>query len=154
MSEREQRFKYRLDPLIRLRANERDVLRAEALQAAKEVQQRTRELEDIGRTIEHTEGALRGLVASGSEISVDAQLRMQSYLSQQRESQARKRRELTSAEQKETGVLSRLQVKQRDAKALELHKDKQRREFETVRGRSMIKSADDQWLLMRPKDKK
>ena len=154
MTEREQRFKYRLDPLMRLRANERDVLRAEALEAAKEVQQRARELEEIGRTIERTEGALRALVASGSEIPVDAQLRMQSYLSQQRESHARKRHELASAERKETGVLSRLQVKQRDARALELHKDKQRREFETVRGRSMIKSADDQWLLMRPKDKK
>jgi hypothetical protein len=154
MSDREPRFKYRLDPLMRLRASERDVLRTEALQAAQEVQQRSRELEEIGRTIERTELAQRSLVADGSEIAVDAQLRTQSYLRLQREAQARKRRELETAERKESDVLSKLLLKQRDAKALELHKDKQRRQFETVLGRSMIKSADDQWLLMRPKAKK
>jgi len=154
MSDRELRFKYRLDPLMRLRASERDVLKAEAAEAAQEVSQRTRELEEIRRTIEGTEAALRALAADGSEISVDERLRMQSYLSLQREGEKRKRRELESAEQKESGVRAKLQLKQRDAKALELHKDKQLRQFEAVRGRSMIKSADDQWLLMRPKDKK
>jgi hypothetical protein len=154
MSDREQPFKYRLDPLMRLRASERDVLRAEALQAAQEVQQRTRELEEIARTIRRTEVVLRALVTDGSEIAVDAQLRVQRYLSLQREGEARKRRELQAAEQKESGVLSKLQLKQRDTKALELHKDKQLRQFEILRGRSTIKAADDRWLLQRPKDRK
>jgi len=154
MSDREPPFKYRLDPLMRLRASERDALRAEALQAAQEVQQRTRELQDIGRTIERGESALRALVTDGSEIAVDAQLRIQRYLALQREGEVRKRRELESAEQKESGLLSKLLLKQRDAKALELHKDKQRRQFEVERGRASVKSADEQWLLRGPKPRK
>jgi flagellar export protein FliJ len=154
MTDREPRFKYRLDPLMRLRASERDVLRTEALQAAQEVKQRSRELDEIGRTISHAEDALRALVTGGAEIAVDAQLRMQGYLNQQREGQAHKRRELELAERKESGVRSKLLDKQRDAKALELHKDKQRRQFDAVRGQSLIKSADDEWLIRNPKGRK
>jgi len=151
MADREPRFKYRLDPLMRLRATERDVLKAEAAQAAREVEAKARELAEIGRSIERAQVELRALYERGSDIPVDAQLRVQSYLSLQREGEARKRRELETAAQKESGVRSKLQLKQRDAKALERHKDKQRRQFEAVLGRSQIKSADDQWLLMRPK---
>ncbi len=154
MADREPRFLYRLDPLMRLRATERDALKAEALEASREVELRARELEVIGRTIEHAEVALRSLCTSGADILVDAQLRAQGYLDLQREGQGRKRRELATAEQKESGVRSKLQLKQLDAKALELHKDKQRRQFEAVRGRSTMKAADDQWLLIRPKRKK
>ena len=148
MSEREPRFKYRLDPLARLRAGVRDALKAEAAQAAREVELRAMEMERLGRELERVEGELRALRSRGGELAVDAELRAQGYLAAHRERLLGKRRELEAARGKADEARSRLQLKQRDARALERHRDRQRREYDIVRGRSATRAADEQWLLM------
>jgi hypothetical protein len=51
MSEREPRFKYRLEPLIGLRSAERDALQDEMRRASGEVEKRTREFEELSRAV-------------------------------------------------------------------------------------------------------
>jgi flagellar export protein FliJ len=146
MSEREARFKYRLEPLISLRSAERDALQEEMRRAAGEVERRTHECEDLSREIASAEGALRNALRSGASIAIDEQMRLQSYLDGRRRAREAKQRELEAASLEMHRVLDRLTAKQRDAKALEKHRDRKRRQFDLEQSRLALKAADDQWL--------
>jgi len=146
MSEHERRFKYRLDPLISLRSAERDALQGEMRRAAEELDRRTREFEDLARDIGSLESALRELLRSGASIAVDEQLRLQGYLEQRRREREAKQRALDEASRAMHRVLEQLTAKQRDAKALEKHRDRKREQFDQAQSRLAIKAADDQWL--------
>ena len=146
MSEREPLCKYRLDPLISLRSAERDALQDEMRRAAGEVEKRTRECEDLLRDISSVEGALRKALRSGASIAVDEQLRLQGYLDGRRRAREAKQRELDQATVEMHRVLEQLTAKQRDAKALEKHRDRKRQQFDLEQSRLALKVADDQWL--------
>ncbi len=152
MSGRETRFAYRLDTLIRLRSAERDAASAAAAQAAREVEQRSRECDAIVHAIERAEGELRALCASGESIAIDAQLRLQFYLRAERQRQRDKRRELDEATKVMDRLSTELQARSRDARALELHRERKRRAFDVERQRASLNAADEQWLAAR-KDK-
>ena len=145
----EQRFSYRLEDLLRLRAIERDVLTAERAGAAREVERKAEELAQIERVIVLSERALRALCEAGSELSVDAQMRRLRFLDVQRKWSEEKQRELKTAEGKEAQIRAALSAKQREAKALERHKEKQRRQFDAEQARHAINDADDECLRAR-----
>ena len=149
MSEREPRFRYRLEPLAKLRAAERDALVVEAARAAREVERRSSEHERIGRRVERAEWALRTLNRGGAEIRVDEQLRLRGYLRLQRDERERAGHELAGALREQNRVLAALQDKQRDAKALETHRERKLRRFDEERARASAKAADERWLQRR-----
>jgi hypothetical protein len=152
MSEREPKFAYRLEALIRLRSAERDALKAPMQEAAREVERRSRECEEILRAIERGEAELRALLASGASIAVDEQLRVQAYLGAERARHAAKRRELAEAIERSTRLMSELAARSRDTRALELHRQRKRREFDEEAGRALLNAADAQWLARRTKE--
>jgi flagellar export protein FliJ len=139
-------FRYRLQPLIGLRSAERDALQGEMRRAAAEVENRTRECEELGRDIVAAERRLRGLLADGASIAVDEQLRLQGYLDSCRRRRDLKRRELDEASQALHRVLEQLLAKQREAKALEKHRDRQRRDFDQAQARLALRAADEDWM--------
>jgi flagellar export protein FliJ len=149
MSDRERRFQYRLEPLIRLRSAERDVLKGEMRQAAEEVEKRTREVEQVSREVQAAESELRAALRSGAAIAVDEQQRLQGYLKQRREQREAKQRSLDAASQAMFQVIERLNAKQQDTRALEKHRERQRRQFDQAEARVALNSADDQWLRKR-----
>jgi flagellar biosynthesis chaperone FliJ len=116
----ERRFSYRLDSLIRLRSAERDALGGELARVTREF--------------------------DGARMSVDEELRMQSYLAQRRRERETKQRERDEAMRVVDKALAELQAKRRDAMALEAHRDRQRRRFDGEQARVALNSADDQWL--------
>jgi hypothetical protein len=134
---------------MRLRAAERDALQGDAARATREVEDRTRECESISRSVELAEGLLRSLRRSGAQMSVDEEMRLQEYLRHRREQHAAKQRELEDALRARLEVLAQLQAKQQDARALETHRDRQRRRFDDAQARAALASADDQWLRRR-----
>lgn len=146
MSERERPFHYRLEPLARLRAAERDALKAELERAAGEVDRKARERDRVARGIERAEEDLRALRHGGAHLSVDAQLRVQRYLQQQRELKAARQRELDEAARVVEVKLGELQLKLQDTKALENHRERQRRQFDEVQLRGALNTADERWL--------
>jgi hypothetical protein len=152
VTEREQKFEYRLEALIRLRSAERDAAKASAAQAAREVELRSRECDAIGHSIEHAEGELRALCASGASIAIDEQMRLQAYLRQERARHKAKRRELGEAVQNMARLSNEAQTRSRDTRALELHRDRKRRAFDVDRQRAALNAADELWLARR-KDK-
>src|SRR5262245_12300714 len=149
MSDRERRFRYRLDPLIRLRSAERDALKGDVRRAAEEVDRRTSEVERVSREVSEAEGELRAALRSGAAIAVDEQMRLQAYLKQRRAQRVAKQRELDQATLAMSRVLEELISKQRDAKTLEKHRDRQQRQFEQTESRVALNAADDQWLRKR-----
>lgn len=146
MSDHERRFSYRLETLIRLRAAERDALRSEVARATRTLEDRTRECDAISRSVEMAESMLRGLRRSGAQMSVDEEMRLQEYLHHRRQQHEAKQRELADAARARLQVLSELQSKQQDAKALEAHRSRQRRRFDDAQARAALNTADDQWL--------
>jgi flagellar biosynthesis chaperone FliJ len=120
--------------------------------AAAEVEKRTRECEELLRDIGAAEGRLRGLLADGTSIAVDEQLRLQAYLDSRRRQREAKSRELDEASRAMHRVLEQLLAKQREAKALEKHRERQRREFDQAQARLAHKAADDQWLRRKRED--
>jgi flagellar biosynthesis chaperone FliJ len=142
----ERRFRYRLDSLIRLRSAERDALSGEAARAAREVQDRARECEELAQAVELAERMLRTLRRDGASISVDEELRLQSYLGLHRRQREAKQRELDQASRSMEKALAELQAKQRDARALESHRERQRRRFDEQAARVALNGADEQWL--------
>jgi flagellar export protein FliJ len=148
----ERKFAYRLEALIRLRSAERDAAGAQAAEAAREVEQRSRECDALVHGIERAEGELRALCASGASIAVDAQLRLQAYLHAERQRLRDKRRELDEANQRMARRRAELQERSRDARALELHRERKRVAFDLERQRAAHHAADESWLARR-KDK-
>ena len=146
MNDYERRFSYRLDSLIRLRSAERDALSGELARVGRELESRTRECEEISRAIDLAEGLLRALRRDGARMSVDEELRMQSYLAQRRRERETKQRERDVAMRAVDKALAELQAKSRDAMALEAHRDRQRRRFDGEQARVALNTADDQWL--------
>ena len=146
MSGQERKFKYRLESLVKLRSAERDALKNDVERASGEVQKRTRERDDIERTIELAEDELRALYRGGADLSLDAQSRLQLYLRQQRGLRSAKQRELEEATRVMQAVLCALELKVQDTKALEKHRDRQRRQFDDVQTRVTLHAADEQWL--------
>jgi flagellar biosynthesis chaperone FliJ len=57
-----------------------------------------------------------------------------------------KRRELDEASQALHRVLEQLLAKQREAKALEKHRDRQRRDFDQAQARLALRAADEDWM--------
>jgi hypothetical protein len=151
MSERSRKFAYRLEALIRLRGAERDALKASRTQAAREVEKRSRECDDIGHAIQQAEWALRALLRSGESIAVDEQLRLQAYLQEERRRHKAKRKDLDEAVLTMSRVSAELAARQRDAKALELHKERKRRQFDESELRASLNAADDVWLSQHKK---
>jgi flagellar biosynthesis chaperone FliJ len=151
MSEREARFAYRLETLIRLRSAERDAASAAAAQAAREVERRSRECDAIVHAIEGAEAELRALCASGESIAVDAQLRLQLYLRAERQRHRDKRHELGEATKVMDRLSTELQERSRDARALELHRERKRRAFDVDQQRASLNAADEQWLARKDK---
>ena len=146
MNDHERRFRYRLDSLIRLRAAERDALSGELASARRELENRTRECDEISHAIDLAEGLLRALRRDGARMSVDEELRVQSYLGLRRREREAKQRGRDEALRAVETALAELQAKQRDAMALEAHRDRQRRRFDEQQARVALNSADDQWL--------
>ena len=149
MSDRERRFIYRLDPLIKLRAAERDVLKGEARRAAEEVHQRTEAVEQVARDVVAAEGALRAALRSGAAIAIDEQQRLQAYLKQRRVQREARQRELDDATIAMNRVLEQLNSKQRDTRTLEKHRERQRKQFDQAESRVALNAADDQYLRKR-----
>jgi flagellar biosynthesis chaperone FliJ len=149
VNDHERRFSYRLDSLIKLRSAERDALSGEVARATREFETRTRERAEISRTIDLAESLLRALRRDGARMSVDEELRMQSYLGLRRRERETKQRELDAASRAMEKALAELQAKQRDAMALEAHRDRQRRRFDEQQSRVALNTADDQWLRKR-----
>lgn len=151
MSERSRSFGYRLEALAKLRNAERDALKASATQAAREVEKHSRECDDIVHAIEQAEGTLRVLCASGERIAVDEQMRLQAYLRAERQRHQAKRRELSEAAALMSRLSTELQARSRDAKALELHRERKRRQFDDARTRASLDAADALWLAQHKK---
>ena len=152
MSDRAPKFEYRLEALIRLRSAERDALKVSANEAAHAVEQRSRECDDLVHAISRAEDALRELCASGERIAVDEQLRLQAYLGEERRRHKDKRRELGEAVERMSKISAELQARSRDARALELHRERQRHAHDAERQRAAFDAADELWLS-RPKGK-
>ncbi len=140
------KFRYRLDALIKLRASERDVLKEEVQRALAEVERKTRERDDAGAAIGRAEEELRVLCRDGAQLSMDAQLRLQLYLRQQREMCRTKQLEVNEASSVAVATIGRLQIKLRDAKSLESHRKRKRRQFDENEQRMAMNVADEQWL--------
>jgi hypothetical protein len=140
------RFRYRLDTLIRLRLAERDALSGEVACAMREVEKRARECEAVSHAIELAERMLRSLRRDGAPLSLDEELRLQSYLGLRRRQHEAKQRELDDASRAMEKLLSDLEAKRRDAKALENDRDRQRRRFDEHAARIALNAADEQWL--------
>ena len=149
MSDRERRFTYRLDPLIKLRAAERDALKGEVRRAAEEVHRRTEAVEQVARDVVAAEGALRAALRSGAAIAIDEQQRLQAYLKQRRVQREARQRELDDATVAMNRVLEQLNSKQRDTRTLEKHRDRQRKQFDQTESRVALNAADDQYLRRR-----
>jgi flagellar biosynthesis chaperone FliJ len=149
MSERSRAFAYRLEALIRLRGAERDAAKASRAQAALEVEKRSRECDDIRQAIQQAEWGLRALLRSGESIAVDEQMRLQAYLQEERGRHKAKRHELDEAMQSMSRLSAELAARQRAAKALELHKERKRRQFDESELRSSLNATDDLWLAQR-----
>jgi len=145
MTEREIKFKYRLDALIKLRAAERDVLKIDVERAFGEVERKTRERDSIARSIRLAEEELRSLCRSGAELQLENQLRLQLYLRQQWEMRSAKQSELDEAARVASLVVAQLDLKLKDTKALESHRERKRRQFDGEQLRVAMNVADEQW---------
>jgi hypothetical protein len=149
MTERQIKFKYRLETLIRLRSAERDALKTEVERALSEVQMKTSERESITRSIRLAEEELRSRCCSGVELDLENQRRVQLYLRQQWEKQRTKQLEVQEAARAASSLVSQLDLKLKDAKALENHRERKRRQFDGERLRVAMNAADEQWAHRR-----
>jgi hypothetical protein len=143
MSGRSPKFEYRLEALIRLRSAERDALKTSANEAAREVEKRSRECDDLVHVISRAEGELRELCASGERIAVDEQMRLQAYLGEERRRHKAKRRELGEAVERMNKISAELQARSRDARALELHRERKRHAHDAEQQRASFDAADE-----------
>jgi hypothetical protein len=144
MSERERKFRYRLESVIKLRAAERDALKGDLERANAAVESKARECDALREAIELAESELRALYRSGAELPLDGQLRLQAYLKQQRELRRARQRELEEASRAMMRVLSELELKVQDTKALESHRARKRRQFDEQQMRVIMNAADEQ----------
>lgn len=151
MSEREPRFKYRLDPLARLRAAQRDAARAEAARATRELELHMQEGDAIAQRMQAAQDAVRESSRRGAAIRPDEQLRMREYLHRQRDQQAAKAHEVEHARLEQARALAALQGAHQTSKALNLHRERMRGQFEQHRKRAAANAADDRWLARRAK---
>jgi len=140
----ERKFRYRLESVIKLRAAERDVLKGDLERANDAVERKARECDALKATIEGAERELRALYASGAELRLDGQLRLQAYLKQQRELRRARQTELEEASRAMMRVLSELELKVQDTKALENHRARKRRQFDEQEMRIIMNAADEQ----------
>lgn len=146
MSDGGRKFRYRLEPLVKLRSAERDALKAELERAADEVDRKAAECDLLARAIDRAEGELRALCRGGAELPLDAHQRLQLYLRRQRELRGAKQRELDAAALVVERKLSELQLKLQDTKALESHRERKRRQFDDTQLRALMSAADERWL--------
>ena len=144
--ETRRRFAYRLDALAKVRAVERDALRASAAAASEEAERRSREADTLGRSVARAESALRALRSGGRALELDHELRLQSYLAAERARHEAARRRSEEALRALAAAAAELEKKQRDIKALERHKERVRGRADEGERRSEIKAADDAWL--------
>ena len=140
----ERKFRYRLESVIKLRAAERDALKGDLERANDAVERKARECDALKATIEGAERELRALYASGAELRLDGQLRLQAYLKQQRELRRARQTELEEASRAMMRVLSELELKVQDTKALENHRARKRRQFDEQEMRIVMNAADEQ----------
>ena len=146
MSDGGRKFTYRLEALVKLRSAERDALKTDLERANDAVESKARECDDLKRAIELAESALRALYRAGSELPLDGQQRLQLYLKQQRELRGAKQRELEEASRAMMRVLSELELKVQDTKALESHRERKQRQFDEQELRLNLNAADEQWM--------
>lgn len=137
---------YRLEALAKVRSAERDALRLAAAAAAEEAERRARECEAAGRSVARAESALRAMRGSGNALSVDQEIRLQSYLAAERRREAATRARRDEALRAMAGVAAELAEKQRDLKALERHRSRARDRLDEQERRATQKASDDAWL--------
>jgi flagellar biosynthesis chaperone FliJ len=146
MSGRAQRFEYRLEPLARLRAAQGDTARAAAAQARATVEARRKDCDEAEQRIGEAQQAMREAARQGAPIRPEEQLRLRAYLQRLVAERAARRRELETAEQAQARVLESLRALRQQARTLELHRGRQRGEFEQRRERTSAAQADERWL--------
>ena len=143
------RFVHRLDPLMKLRAAERDALTVSAAAALREADQRTHEWQAAARSVARAEAALRELRASGRRLAPDQELRLLGYIAAERSRQDAALGRRDQAVQAAAGVRSELEGKQRDVKALERHRSRERSRLDEHERSAAQKASDDAWLARR-----
>lgn len=141
-----QRFKYRLDSLLKLWGAQRDGLKRDVQNAMAELDGKLGERNEIDQKIKWAEEELRELSRGGGQLPVDDYLRYQTYLRDLRARHQAKQAEVERAAQTADKVQSELKTKAMDTKALERHKGRKRSEFLQRTDRAVALSDDDGWL--------
>jgi hypothetical protein len=149
MSERETRFRYRLDPLARLRAAQAESARAAAARAAAEVEACASECAAAAQRVQSTSQGMREGARRGETIRLEELLRLRAYLQRVLEEQAARERELEEARRTQACLLETLQALRREEEALGRHRTRLEGEFVGRQQRAAANRADERWLTRR-----
>lgn len=144
-----QRFRYRLESLLRKRESDAVQLHHEQTEAHQRVDACARDVEAISAAIAHTEVHMRSLGQEGTAIDPDTQGRLRTYLKMLMADRERKRHKLAEARREYDDIGTRLRHTREGIKALEKHREGRRADFEVQWRRREQTAADELWLMRR-----
>ncbi len=139
------RFRYSMDPLLKVRRWDADIAKAEEMRALHDVNERARETREIGESIAGLETSIRETYQGGA-INAQWCVTLSRFLECRRQDFRGKQDELRQAENAHAQVRYKLHTAKQGVLTLEKHRDGKRSEHELNAQREEQKLADDLWL--------
>lgn len=139
------RFRYSMDPLLKVRRWDADIAKAEEIRALHDVNERARETREIGESIAGVEASIRETYQGGA-INAQWCISLSRFLECRRQDFSGKQDELRKAENAHEQVRYKLHTAKQGVLTLEKHREGKRAEHELDAQREEQKSADDLWL--------
>jgi flagellar export protein FliJ len=147
MKSGDRRFRYGMEPVIKVRRWDVDSAKADELRARQVVADRARETQRIGESIAEAEAKLRESQRQGEAIDAQWYTTLTSFLVLRRKDFEESQVELRQAQEVHDERRRTLMGAKQKLTALEKHKETKRLENEVEVQRENQKQMDDLWLL-------
>lgn len=153
MDNPDKQFRYRMEPLLKVRQWDLDVAKADEVRAHAVVKERAEASERVQRAIVELEAAIRLAYTAGASIDADRHQRLTVLLKTRRTEYQERLAELQQAEKMHEQTRRQVQRVKQGVLTLEKHKEGQQAERDQDRFRHEQKQLDDLWLLRRRQGK-